>query len=203
MVQRIVRSISALAITIFAYAFLPQNLFAEPNWCSYSPERVPIFTGFTVIKFAPACEGHDICYFTVGRSKYTCDREFWDRLRDICKDNLDKWYQRLAREECFLYANAYHEGLISGAHNLDRKSYDSAQAESMEVYNRLRREFPQLDPRLVNLRIAQLLSYYNAIGWGTDRSMEQTVTQISEEIRRGQLRYDAEFEMEVFERMLD
>ena len=159
--------------------FFASALFAgAPNWCSYAPNKMIFPVSFARVDFSAICRIHDICYFTIGQTKYSCVRHFLKTFRNTCRDRFGSWAHTVQRNECLAFAEIYHEGLISGLHNIDRRSFNSAQNESQTVLARLNGESLSLKTiDLVN-KTALLMAEYEARGHKPENAIEFTVQEI-------------------------
>ncbi|XP_057306447.1 uncharacterized protein LOC130644743 isoform X3 [Hydractinia symbiolongicarpus] len=61
--------------------------------------------------FKQACNKHDVCY-NCGQlrswSQRQCDKRFEQDMRKICKCEYKKWYQKITRSKCLLFAKTYY-----------------------------------------------------------------------------------------------
>lgn len=100
-------------------------LFAAPCWAwntcgeSGSWKRRLIPDQWGKARFSPACNNHDDCYDTCGRSKHECDKNFHSELRDACK----KAYSANFRPPCYWIIDTYH----SAVHRMGGDAYRRAQ----------------------------------------------------------------------------
>jgi hypothetical protein len=79
---------------------IPQNVY------------VPGVASIYYVPLAPACDKHDNCYATCGKSKGACDLEFYADLLKQCDDNISD-LDILANSRCALVAAAYTAAVAS------------------------------------------------------------------------------------------
>ena len=79
--------------------------YERPNGCSYSPDSNWFNSG---TGFKPACDNHDRCYSTVGKSKRTCDDNFKADMDRICATGTPV-------TGCSMSANLYYSIVNQGA----------------------------------------------------------------------------------------
>ena len=78
-------------------------------------------------QFRVACNEHDACYDTFGKSQQECDNSFHNRMLGICaSDHNTIVGRRLLRPACNARADAYYAGVRKGG----AKAYRDAQASA-------------------------------------------------------------------------
>lgn len=75
-------------------------------------------------QFRVACDEHDVCYDTFGKSKQDCDKAFHNRMLGICARDHNTIVGIPARRLCNGRADAYYTGVLKGGQD----KYDKAQA---------------------------------------------------------------------------
>jgi len=73
----------------------------RPDGCTWVPDYV--FTG--------QCNNHDCCYATCGKSKQSCDNEFYHIMFSRCRDVFGQEYSSLSG--CYAIANLYYTGVTT------------------------------------------------------------------------------------------
>ena len=88
------------------------------------------------VQFWRACQAHDICYWTPGRSKRECDEAFLANLKRECNDAFPRHgLMGACRLGCAIWIGEYYYG---GALTPEsRDSYAEAQAEAYHVMTNL------------------------------------------------------------------
>lgn len=74
------------------------------------------------IDFRTACDHHDACYATQGKTKDTCDRAFLGDMQAACRDTFSE--DGIVRRSCYGLANDYFAAVWAAAGG----AYDNAQA---------------------------------------------------------------------------
>lgn len=90
--------------------------YEPPNGCS-TPGGISVGWGNNEL-FRAACNNHDICYSTPGKSQSYCDKKFLSDMFEICGD---RW-------QCKARARDYHSGVVLGG----KDAYDTAQKQQRE-----------------------------------------------------------------------
>ena len=164
----------------------PQPL--DPNWCTSSPEQLPIGDGRArkYVDFSSACRGHDVCYFTIGANKSTCDTQFHNDLKEICRQEFTSSIP--LRGQCNLNANLYYNA-VSGSgivgtvtEGVANRSFANAQREAGIVASQLSEKFPGIDIKQYHQEIASQLAIRQASGESVDDSIKNVANAISEKI---------------------
>jgi len=75
-------------------------------------------------QFRVACDDHDVCYDTFGKSKQECDKAFHNRMLGICARDHNTWFGRLLKIACNGRADAYYTGVLEWGQD----KYNAAQA---------------------------------------------------------------------------
>lgn len=75
-------------------------------------------------QFRVACNEHDACYDTYGKTKQECDRAFHNRMLGICARDHNTILGRPLRIACNGRADAYYTGVLEHAQD----AYNKAQA---------------------------------------------------------------------------
>lgn len=66
--------------------------------------------------YGPACNAHDVCYATCGKTKNQCDADFGDQMIQICKDLLRAGeYTIQEAERCISIAKGYQAAVTARA----------------------------------------------------------------------------------------
>jgi Group XII secretory phospholipase A2 precursor (PLA2G12) len=74
-------------------------------------------------QFAAACDEHDACYDTYGKSKQECDRAFHNRTLGICGRDHNTWLERPLKIACNGRADAFYTAVLE----FGQKPYNEAQ----------------------------------------------------------------------------
>ncbi len=77
-------------------------------------------------QFRVACDEHDDCYDTYGKSKQECDKAFHNRMLGICASDHNTIIGRPLRIACNGRADVYYTGVLEYAQD----AYDKAQAQA-------------------------------------------------------------------------
>lgn len=77
-------------------------------------------------QFRVACDEHDACYDTYGRSKQGCDNAFRTRMRDICKSDHNTILGSFLREACIRRAEAFYTAVLKGGGTAYKKAQAAA-----------------------------------------------------------------------------
>jgi hypothetical protein len=77
-------------------------------------------------QFRVACDEHDVCYDTFGKSRQECDKAFHNRMLGICARNHNTIIGRPLKVACNGRADAYYTGVLEGG----RDKYNKAQASA-------------------------------------------------------------------------
>jgi len=83
-----------------------------------------IGTPIAANQFRVACNEHDACYDTYGKSKQECDKSFHNRMLGICARDHNTILGRPLRIACNGRADVYYTGVLENAQD----AYDKAQA---------------------------------------------------------------------------
>jgi RHS repeat-associated protein len=99
----------------------------SPNGCggAGSWDIVPDYY-FYFIDFTPACNAHDICYATCGKTKSVCDEQFIYDMLSICQHYRNQWWSPLnwaMYNDCGTLAATYYDFVWM----LGQPYYDKAQ----------------------------------------------------------------------------
>lgn len=95
--------------------------FAPVNGCSTPWFTISLVQGSNRW-FSSACNNHDRCYATPGKSKSICDGQMWREMSQICES--------ISNIECRTTAAVYYEAVYSAQEA--QKAYDIAQRSQLE-----------------------------------------------------------------------
>jgi len=166
-----------LKYVVVVFCLVPDVLFSFENWCTKSPDEIVLPLTFSLVDFSSACESHDVCYFQWHASKYSCDRKFLSDLRDICDQRYNSWAHALHRAQCRGAAEIYYQGLISGLHDMDRESFESAQDDMQDVLQHVQNAGKEITQQLLDF-VARRLATLEAQG----DDARDAVTKVIEEV---------------------
>jgi hypothetical protein len=79
-------------------------------------------------QFRVACNEHDTCYDTFGKSQQECDKAFHNRMLGICASDHNTILGRPLRIACNGRADAYYAGVRDNGADAYRKAQASAKA---------------------------------------------------------------------------
>ena len=66
--------------------------------------------------YGPACDAHDVCYATCGKTQNKCDADFGDSMIQICKDLLRNGTYTIAESDrCIAIAKGYQAAVTAFA----------------------------------------------------------------------------------------
>jgi len=97
--------------------------YEAPNGCSNSPDSNWFSSG---TGFKPACDNHDRCYATIGKSKDTCDDNFKKDMDKICATGTPV-------AGCSTAANLYYGAVIE----YGTSAYSTAQEEAKKYQDKV------------------------------------------------------------------
>ena len=126
-------------------------LFLSPAMIFHSPSAVAqtsgcgsreswyllrIGTPISASQFKAACNEHDDCYDTYGKSKQECDDAFRKRTNSICSRDHKTLVERPLKIQCFAMAKTYYIGV----RDLGQSAYENAQAAAFRTSSLTRRQ---------------------------------------------------------------
>ncbi len=82
-------------------------------------------------QFRVACNEHDTCYDTFGKSKQECDKAFHNRMLGTCGRDHNTWAGRFLKIACNGRADAYYTGVSEGGQD----KYDKAQGAATPSFS--------------------------------------------------------------------
>lgn len=97
---------------------------ASPNGCGSGPTWAVTPNNITGASFESACNNHDTCYETLGRSKGSCDTQFYNEMVSACSAKYDTGLRFYG---CTKAAGTYHYA-VQGSKG--RKAYNDAQSQA-------------------------------------------------------------------------
>jgi hypothetical protein len=83
-------------------------------------------------QFRVACDEHDVCYDTFGKSRQECDKAFHNRMLGICARNHNTIIGRPLKVACNGRADAYYTGVLEGGKDKYNKAQANALAKAQE-----------------------------------------------------------------------
>jgi hypothetical protein len=83
-----------------------------------------VVTPISAQQFRVACDEHDACYDTFGKSKQECDNAFHNRMLGICARDHHTIIERPLKAQCNGRADAFYAAVRNGG----QSAYDKAQA---------------------------------------------------------------------------
>ncbi len=124
--------IRLLSIVLFSPVFVvnSSSVNAQTSGCGSGKSlyllrvAAPIATS----QFRVACNEHDACYDTLGKSKGDCDRAFHNRMLDICGRDHRTIFQRPLKAACNGRADAFY----SAVNRLGKDAYNKAQSDAKQ-----------------------------------------------------------------------
>jgi hypothetical protein len=104
------------------------SVLAQTAGCGsgWSNTALKVLSPVASNQFRVACNEHDACYDTYGKSKEDCDRAFHNRMLGICGRDHNTWFGRPLKRACNGRADAYYNAVR--LHGSD--AYDKAQAKA-------------------------------------------------------------------------
>jgi hypothetical protein len=115
---------------------------AQPSGCGSGATyylanyAILVSAGFTTANFAiasrqfrTACEEHDVCYDTYGKSQQECDKAFHNRMLGICASDHNTIFGKVLKIAC----NGRADTFYSAVRKFGKTAYDKAQANAKPV----------------------------------------------------------------------
>lgn len=124
--MRGVTFIAAVVTSVLAAAFAVEPAPASNHVCTWVPDR-----SGAIFDFTQACQRHDDCYDTPGRSQKECDEEFRTNMLGWCEKAHRKAKAR--RLSCRATAQSYYRGVrTGGAYNYGKAQFAAQFAGTYE-----------------------------------------------------------------------
>ena len=150
-------------------------------------------------QFRVACNEHDACYDTYGKSKQECDKAFHKRMLGTCARDHNTWVERLLRIACNGRADVYYTGVLEHAQD----AYDKAQAAakppqsipSSSSSNAEAARSPVLDADFYIMSYGDLR---NAFGTNQGAAKNHWLTSGIKEGRRSSLAFDVGYYLNLY-----
>ncbi|MGD8454723.1 MAG: RHS repeat-associated core domain-containing protein, partial [Phycisphaerae bacterium] len=100
------------------------------NGCGSEEYKVPD-NPFAPVSFRAACDQHDLCYATIGKTKEECDEEFLVTMRAACRaaGHTEPEEQRFT---CLWWAKMYYEAVRTSS--ASQRAYDETQRREREYW---------------------------------------------------------------------
>ena len=89
----------------------------------WSKVALMVFSPIASNQFRVACNEHDACYDTFGKSKSECDIAFHNRMLGICSSDHNTWFGKGLKALCNGRADAYYNAVRMSAQD----AYNTAQ----------------------------------------------------------------------------
>jgi hypothetical protein len=122
---------SAIASSVLSFNSSPvlaQTAGCGSGWSNTALKYLsPVGSG----QFRVACDEHDACYDTFGKSKQECDKAFHNRMLGICARDHNTWFGRPLKIACNGRADAYYTGVLEGGQD----KYNAAQAAAKPSFS--------------------------------------------------------------------
>lgn len=102
----------------------PQKAQAQTAGCGSgsSVYLLQIASPIASNQFRVACDEHDTCYDTFGKSKEECDKAFHNRMLGICSSDHNTWLGKPLKIACNGRADAYYSGVKNHGHDAYRNA---------------------------------------------------------------------------------
>ncbi|KST69396.1 hypothetical protein [Mastigocoleus testarum] len=75
--------------------------------------------------FKPACNNHDICYETKGKSKSSCDKRFLFEMKSACRRKYNSIVEKAFIPKCYAVAYTYYQGVVKGGASAYKKAQEA------------------------------------------------------------------------------
>ena len=98
-------------------------------------------------QFRVACDEHDVCYDTFGKSKQECDKAFHNRMLGICARDHNTWVGRPLKIACNGRADAYYTGVLEGGQDKYNTAQAAATSDTQQKIIGFYRDFLSREPR--------------------------------------------------------
>jgi Group XII secretory phospholipase A2 precursor (PLA2G12) len=121
-------SLKLLSVIIFAPVFVcnaPVAHAGNGNGCGDGKTAFLLSAASPIAsrQFKVACNEHDTCYDTLGKSKSDCDKAFHNRMLGICARDHNTFFGRPLKIACNGRADAYYNSV----RKFGGTAYDNAQ----------------------------------------------------------------------------
>jgi Domain of unknown function (DUF4751)/Group XII secretory phospholipase A2 precursor (PLA2G12) len=127
------KSLKSLWIFLLSPALLFDNssAVAKSSGCGSGSSWYLLRIGSPVAanQFRVACNEHDACYDTFGKSKQECDRAFHNKMLSTCARDHNTLFGRPLKIACNGRADAYYTGVLENAQD----AYDKAQEAAKPI----------------------------------------------------------------------
>ena len=119
--------------------FTPDRNGCGPGWATWVPDSPMLIVtgGLSACSFIDACQGHDTCYGTCGRSQMGCDASFLKAMSSTCYgcayDNFGKAWTIFINPMFYIYLSAcqgYASTYYLAVSGAGTASFFQAQGES-------------------------------------------------------------------------
>ena len=109
--------------------------YAQTSGCGSGRSwwAVRVFTPVSQKQFRVACNQHDQCYDTYGKSKQECDKAFELKMRDTCKRDHNTFLGSPLREKCLNIADAYYSAALKHGGPAYRDAQAKAKAKRQRI----------------------------------------------------------------------
>lgn len=117
------------AFLLVAGSFLiPHSVMAQTAGCGSGKSNTALkyMSPVGSRQFRVACDEHDACYDTLGKSKNDCDRAFHNRMLGICARDHNTWFGKPLKIACNGRADAYYWAV----RKYGQDAYDAAQKQA-------------------------------------------------------------------------
>lgn len=110
-----------------------------PDGCTFTPDEWTAPLSGLTVDFGPACDAHDRCYYTCGAGFTSCNRDFRNKMKEQCTNDLKSVDTLLGeapnpffgeeRTICQGLADTYYAGVETGASGIPQLGdfFDNAQ----------------------------------------------------------------------------
>lgn len=149
---------ATLAVSQMVDLSNPKQVQAQTSGCGSGSSwyLLRILSPIGSSQFRVACNEHDACYDTLGKSQQECDKAFHNRMLGICAKDHNTWFGKPLKIACNGRADAYYTAVMENGGN----AYNDGQAKA-------RASQPTITPDIVvNIRNGYRLIFDRSKGTG-------------------------------------
>lgn len=97
-------------LLVLALFTLPQ-LSVAGNGCGTGWNTDVVRDSYGGASFRDACDAHDACYETCGKSKKDCDKTFRADMKKECNSTYKKFLEKPVKNACLKLVDGYYEAV--------------------------------------------------------------------------------------------
>ncbi len=110
--------------------------------------------------FDSACNNHDICYESLGKTRAACDGDFRNQTKDKC-DSINKWFFPGEFYACRSAASAFAAAVDFGGEKAYRPAQDASAVKSQKVAQEIANDECGTTPERTKIYSVEMISYVN------------------------------------------